>query len=180
MNTTTPEQTHENCIPSWHGLHIERATVLSSDHIATVSAAVAGIHAVVNVLHDRESQRYEGGATHYPTKNMGLLAAIHSLATLVQMHAEEIEGDKPDFIRDEQGLQELRSAAENHWVRSKAKEWGIVKWAQQQAQQRLQPQIKPSPNHTVQAQAATETVVPNSARRPVSSSTQPMQQGVAV
>lgn len=135
MNTTTPEQTHENCIPSWHGLHIERATVLSSDHIATVSAAVAGIHAVVNVLHDRESQRYAGEAPHCPTKNMGLLAAIHSLATLVQMHAGENEEDKPDFIRDEQGLQELRSAAENHWVRSKAKERGIVTWAQQQAQQ---------------------------------------------
>ena len=134
MNTTTPEQTHENCIPSWHGLHIEHATVLSSDHIATVSAAVAGIHAVVNVLHDRESQRYTGEAPHSPAKSMGLLAAVHSLATLVQMHVQEIEEDKPDFIRDEQGLQELRSAAENHWVRSKAKEGGIVTWAQQQAQ----------------------------------------------
>lgn len=145
MNTTAPEQTHENCIPTWHGLHIERATILRSDHIATVCAAVAGIHAVVNVLHDRESQRYTGEATHCPTKNMGLLAAVHSLATLVQMHTAKSEEDEPDFIRDEQGLQELRSAADGHWVRATAKQWGIVKWAQQQAQQHPQPQPNPAP-----------------------------------
>ena len=115
MNTTTPE--HENCIPSWHGLHIERATVLSSSHIATVSAAVAGIHAVVNVLHDRESQRYTGEATHCPTKNMGLLAAVHSLATLVQLHMNEDAEALPDFICDTQGVRELRSAADDHWMR---------------------------------------------------------------
>ena len=175
MNTTAPEQTHENCIPTWHGLHIERATVLSSDHIATVSAAVAGIHAVVNVLHDRESQRYTGEATHCPTKNMGLLAAVHSLATLVQMHTAESAEDEPDFIRDEQGLQELRSAADGHWVRATAKQWEIVKWAQQHPQ----PQLNPAPSYTQKAQAATEKVAPKPARRTASTSTQPMQKGGA-
>ena len=179
MNTTAPEQTHENCIPTWHGLHIERATILRSDHIATVCAAVAGIHAVVNVLHDRESQRYTGEATHCPTKNMGLLAAVHSLATLVQMHTAKSEEDEPDFIRDEQGLQELRSAADGHWVRATAKQWEIVKWAQQQAQQHPQPQPNPAPSHTQQAQAATEKVAPKPARRTASTSTQPMQKGGA-
>lgn len=152
MNTTTPE--HENCIPSWHGLHIERATVLSSFHIATVSAAVAGIHAVVNVLHDQESQRYTGEATHCPTKNMGLLAAVHSLATLVQLHMNEDAEALPDFICDTQGARELRSAADDHWMRR----------ATMQAQH-LNLQPKQPQCHAQQAQAATEKVAQKPARR---------------
>ena len=89
MSTTTPEQTHESCVPTWYGQHLERATVLNTAHIATVTAALTGIQAVVDLLHDREAQRCAGKATHSPAKNMGLLAAVHSLATLVRMHTTE-------------------------------------------------------------------------------------------
>ena len=64
---TTEKQAHEaikfnDCsIPSWHGQHLKRTTVLSATHIATVNAALTGIYAVVDVLHDREAQRSEGG-----------------------------------------------------------------------------------------------------------------------
>lgn len=75
MSTTTPELTQELCIPSYHGQSLERATVLDGTHITTLSAALAGIHAVVDLLHDRESQRAAGEATHCPTRNMGLLAS---------------------------------------------------------------------------------------------------------
>ena len=64
MSTTTPEQTHEACVPTWYGQHLPRATVLSSDHIATVSAALTGIKTVVDLLNDRESQRAAGEAQH--------------------------------------------------------------------------------------------------------------------
>ena len=117
MSTTnTPEQTHETCVPTWYGQHIERATVLNSNHIATVTAALTGIQAVVGLLHDREAKRNEGEATHCPMKNMGLLAAVHSLTTLVQLHMNEDAEELPDFIRDTQGVQEVRSATYGHWV----------------------------------------------------------------
>ncbi len=145
--TNTPEQTHESCVPTWYGQRLERATVLGSDHIATVSAALAGIHAVVDLLHDRESQRAAGEATHCPTKNMGLLAAVHSLTTLVQLHIAEGAGDEPAFIRDAQGLQELRGLTFTHDLRR----------AMKQAQH-LNPQANQPQTHTQQAQAATEKV----------------------
>lgn len=147
MSTTTPEQTHEACVPTWYGQHLERATVLNTAHIATMDAALAGIQAVVDVLHDREAQRCEGEATHCPEKNMGLLAAVHALTTLVRLHvAEDTEG-LPDFILDTQGVRELRSAADDHWMRR------AMKQAQHLNLQANQPQ-----SHTQQAQAATETV----------------------
>ena len=40
ITTTNPEQTHETCVPAWYGQHLERATVLSTAHIATVNAAL--------------------------------------------------------------------------------------------------------------------------------------------
>ena len=147
MSTTTPEQKQETCVPTWHGLHLERATVLNAAHIATVNAALVGIQAVVDVLHDREVQRCEGEATHCPTKNMGLLAAVHGLAALVQLHANEDAEALPDFIRDTQGVRELRSAADDHWMRR------AMKQAQHLNLRPNQPQT-----HTQQAQAATETV----------------------
>ncbi len=52
--------------PSWHGQHLQRTTVLRAAHIATVNAALAGIYAVVDVLHDREAQRSEGGQRMLP------------------------------------------------------------------------------------------------------------------
>ena len=110
MSATTPEQTHESCVPTWYGQHLERATVLNTAHIATVNAALVGIQAVVDLLHDREAQRAAGEATHCPTKNMGLLAAVHSLATLVQLHTNEDAEELPAFIRDTQGVQVVSSA----------------------------------------------------------------------
>ena len=105
--STTPEQTHESCVPTWYGQHLERATVLNTAHIATVNAALVGIQSIVDLLHDRESQRAAGEATHCPTKNMGLLAAVHSLATLVQLHTNEDTEGLPDFVLDTQGVREL-------------------------------------------------------------------------
>ena len=148
MSATTPEQTHESCVPTWYGQHLERATVLNTAHIATVTAALTGIQAVVDLLHDREAQRCAGEATHCPTKNMGLLAAVHSLATLVQLHTNEDTEGLPDFVLDTQGVRELRSAANDHWTRR----------AMKQAQYHQNPQPKQAASHTQQAQAATETV----------------------
>ena len=158
MTTTTPEQTHETCVPTWYGQHLERATVLNTAHIATVTAALTGIQAVVDLLHDRESQRAAGEATHCPTKNMGLLAAVHSLATLVQLHTAESAGDEPAFIRDSQGLQELRGITFTHDLRRDVKAGKTAEWAQ--AQQAQHPNLRPKQpqTHTQQAQAATETV----------------------
>ena len=154
MTTTTPEQTHETCVPTWHGQHLERATVLNSNHIATLSAALTGINAVVDVLHDRESQRAAGEATHCPTRNMGLLAAVHAIATLVQLHIAEGAGDEPAFIRDAHGLQELRGVTFTHDLRRDVKAGKSAEWAQHQRNlQANQPQT-----HAQQAQAATETV----------------------
>ena len=147
MSTTSTEQTQETCVPTWYGQHLERATVLSTAHIATVNAALVGIQAVVDLLHDREAQRAAGEATHCPTKNMGLLAAAHSLATLVQLHMNEDAEELPDFIRDTQGVRELRSAADDYWTRR------AMKQAQHPNLRPKQPQT-----HTQQAQAATETV----------------------
>ena len=159
MTTTTPEQTHEACVPTWHGLHLERATVLSSDHIATLSAALTGINAVVDVLHDRESQRAAGEATHCPTRNMGLLAAVHAIATLVQLHIAEGAGDEPAFIRDAHGLQELRGVTFTHDLRRDVKAGELAKWAQAQQAQHLQNQQANQPqSHTQQAQAAIKKV----------------------
>ena len=150
MTTTTPEQMHESCVPTWYGQHLERATVLNTAHTATVDAALAGIQAVVDVLHDREAQRCAGKATHSPAKNMGLLAAVHSLATLVRLHvAEDTEG-LPDFVLDTQGVRELRSAANDYWTRR----------AMKQAQHLLNQQPNQPQTQTQQAQAATETVAP--------------------
>ena len=151
MSTTnTPEQTHESCVPTWYGQHLERATVLNTAHIATVTAALTGIQAVVDLLHDREAQRCAGEATHCPTKNMGLLAAVHSLATLVQLHTNEDTEGLPDFVLDTQGVRELRSAANDHWTRR----------AMKQAQHLLNQQPNQPQTHAQQAQAATETVAP--------------------
>lgn len=158
MNTT-PEQTQESCVPTWFGQNLPRATVLSSDHIATVSAALVGIQALADLLHDRESQRAAGEATHCPTKNMGLLAAVHSLATLVQMHTAEAAEDTPDYIRDAQGLQELRSTAHGHWMRHTVQQGQTAAWAlEEQAQHHRNQQPNPAPGHIQQAQAATEKV----------------------
>ena len=151
MSTTnTPEQTHESCVPTWYGQHLERATVLNTAHIATVTAALTGIQAVVDLLHDREAQRCAGEATHCPTKNMGLLAAVHSLATLVQLHTNEDTEGLPDFVLDTQGVRELRSAANDYWTRR----------AMKQAQHLLNQQPNQPQTHVQQAQAATETVAP--------------------
>ena len=159
--TNTPEQTHESCVPTWYGQRLERATVLGSDHIATVSAALAGIHAVVDLLHDRESQRAAGEATHCPTKNMGLLAAVHSLTTLVKLHMNEDTEELPDFIHDTQGVQEVSSATYGHWMRSTMKRGKSAEWAQaQQAQHQQKPQVNQPQTNAQQAQAATETVAP--------------------
>ena len=135
---TTEKQAHEaikfnDCsIPSWHGQHLKRATVLSATHIATVNAALTGIYAVVDVLHDREEQRNEGGQAHCPIENMGLLAAVHSLATLVRMHTEENAEELPDFIRDTQGVREVSTAAYHHAMRRMAEQGKSAKWAQEQ------------------------------------------------
>ena len=150
MSTTTPEQMHETCVPTWYGLHLERATVLNTAHIATVNAALVGIQSIADLLHDRESQRAAGEATHCPTKNMGLLAAVHSLATLVQLHTNEDTEGLPDFVLDTQGVRELRSAANDHWTRR----------AMKQAQHLLNQQPNQPQTHAQQAQAATETVAP--------------------
>ena len=153
--TTTPEQTNESCVPTWYGQHLERATVLNTAHIATVTAALKGIQSVVDLLHDRESQRAAGEATHCPTKNMGLLAAVHSLATLVQLHTNEDAEELPAFIRDTKGVQEVRSATYGHWIRSTTKRGKSAEWAQAQQAQHLQNQPQ---TNAQQAQAATETV----------------------
>ena len=159
MTTTTPELTQELCIPSYHGQSLERATVLDGTHITTLSAALAGIHAVVDVLHDRESQRAAGEATHCPTKNMGLLAAVHSLTTLVQLHIAEGAGDEPAFIRDAQGLQELRGVTFTSDLRRDVKAGELAKWAQaQQALHQRNLQANQPQSHAQQAQAATEKV----------------------
>lgn len=164
MSTTTPEQTRESCVPNWYGQHLERTTVLSTAHIATMDAALAGILAVVDVLHDRESQRAAGEATHCPSRNMGLLAAVHSLTTLVRLHTTEDTEGLPDFIFDTQGIREARSAVQGHWMRRTL----------QQAQH-LQSLANQPQSHTQQAQAATETVAPKPAKRAASTSTQPIQ-----
>ena len=159
MSATTTEQMHESCVPTWHGQHLERATVLNTAHIATVNAALVGIQAVVDLLHDRESQRAAGEATHCPTKNMGLLAAVHSLATLVQLHTNEDAEELPDFIRDTQGVQEVRSATYGHWIRSTMKRGKKAELAQaQQAQHQRNLQENQPQNHAQQAQAATVSV----------------------
>ena len=161
MSTTTPEQMHETCVPTWYGQHLERATVLNTAHTATVDAALAGIQAVVDVLHDREAKRNEGEATHCPTKNMGLLAAVHSLTTLVQLHMNEDAEEMPAFVRDTQGVQEVSSATYSHWMRSTMKRGKSAEWAQaQQAQHLLNQQPNQPQTQTQQAQAATETVAP--------------------
>ena len=159
MNPTAIEQTQEACVPTWHGQHLERATVLNTAHIATVNAALVGIQSIVDLLHDRESQRAAGEAAHCPTKNMGLLAAVHSLATLVQLHTNEDAEELPDFIRDTQGVQEVRSATYGHWMRSTMKRGKSAEWAQaQQAQHQRNLQANQPQTHVQQAQAATETV----------------------
>ena len=155
--TTTPEQTNESCVPTWYGQHLERATVLNTAHIATVNAALVGIQSIVDLLHDRESQRAAGEATHCPTKNMGLLAAVHSLASLVQLHTNEDAEELPAFIRDTKGVQEVRSATYGHWIRSTTKRGKSAEWAQAQQAQHLQNQPQ---TNAQQAQAATETVAP--------------------
>ena len=160
MSTTTnPEQTHETCVPTWYGQHLERATVLNTAHIATMDAALAGIQAVVDVLHDREAQRCAGEARHCPTKNMGLLAAVHSLTTLVQLHIAEGAGDEPAFIRDAQGLQELRGVTFTSDLRRDVKAGELAKWAQaQQAQHQRNLQANQPQTHAQQAQAASKSV----------------------
>ena len=159
MTTTTPEQTHEACVATWHGQHLERATVLSTAHIATVSAALTGIQAVVDLLHDRESQRAAGEATHCPTKNMGLLAAVHSLATLVQLHTNEDAEELPAFIRDSQGVQEVSSATYGHWIRSTMKRGKKAELAQaQQAPHQRNLQENQPQNNVQQAQEASKSV----------------------
>ena len=148
MTTNTTEQMHESCVPTWYGQHLERATVLNTAHIATVNAALVGIQSIVDLLHDREAQRCAGEATHCPTKNMGLLAAVHSLATLVQLHTNEDTEGLPDFVLDTQGVRELRSAANDHWTRR----------AMKQAQHLLNQQPNQPQTHAQQAQAATVSV----------------------
>ena len=176
MSTTTPEQIQESCVPTWNGLSLERATVLNTAHIATLNAALTGIHAVVDVLHDREAQRCAGEATHCPSKNMGLLAAVHSLATLVRMHTSEHEEDLPDFIRDAQGVKEVRSASYNHLMRRTVQEGKTAEWAQeQQAQHHQKQQPKQAENHAHQAQAAIKDEAQKPARRTVNTSAQPIQ-----
>lgn len=125
-------KSNDYCIPNWHGQYLERTTVLSATHIATVNAALTGIYAVVDVLHDREAQRSEGGQAHCPSENMGLLAAVHSLATLVRMHTEENAEGLPDFIRDTQGVREVGIAAYNHAMRRMVEQGKSAKWAQEQ------------------------------------------------
>ena len=159
MSTTTPEQMHETCVPTWYGQHLERATVLNTAHTATVDAALAGIQAVVDVLHDREAKRNEGEATHCPKKNMGLLAAVHSLTTLVQLHMNEDAEELPAFVRDAQGVQEVSSATYSHWMRSTMKRGKSAEWAQaQQAQHQRNLQANQPQTHAQQAQAATVSV----------------------
>ena len=159
MTTTTPEQTHESCVPTWYGQHLERATVLNTAHIATMDAALAGIQAVVDVLHDREAQRCAGEATHCPTQNMGLLAPVHSLAALVRLHATEDTEGLPDFVLDTQGVQELSSATYGHWMRSTMKRGKSAEWAQaQQAQHQRNLQANQPQTHAQQAQAASKSV----------------------
>ena len=161
MTATTPEKTREFNIPEWYGEHLERSTILSGCHIATMDAALVGIQAVVDVLHDREAQRCAGEATHCPTKNMGLLAAVHSLATLVQLHTNEDAEELPAFISDTQGVQEVSSATYGHWMRSTMKRGKSAEWAQaQQAQHQRNLQANQPQTHAQQAQAATETVAP--------------------
>ena len=157
--TNTPEQTNESCVPTWYGQHLERATVLNTAHIATMDAALVGIQAVVDLLHDRESQRAASEATHCPTKNMGLLAAVHSLATLVQLHIAEGAGDEPAFIRDAQGLQELRGVTFTSDLRRDVKAGELAKWAQaQQAQHQRNLQANQPQTHAQQAQEASKSV----------------------
>ena len=150
MTATTPEKTREFNIPEWYGEHLERSTILSGCHIATMDAALVGIQAVVDVLHDREAQRCAGKATPCPATNMGLLTAVHSLATLVRLHVTEDTEGLPDFVLDTQGVRELRSAANDYWTRR----------AMKQAQHLLNQQPNQPQTHTQQAQAATETVAP--------------------
>ena len=157
--TNTPEQKHENCVPAWYGQHLERATVLNTAHIATVNAALVGIQSIADLLHDREAQRCAGEATHCPTKNMGLLAAVHSLATLVQLHTNEDAEELPAFVRDAQGVQEVRSATYGHWMRSTMKRGKSAEWAQaQQAQHQRNLQENQPQTHAQQAQAASKSV----------------------
>ena len=159
MTTNTLKQMHETCVPTYGGQHLERATVLNTAHIATVNAALVGIQSIVDLLHDREAQRSEGEATHCPMKNMGLLAAVHSLTTLVQLHMNEDAEELPAFVRDTQGVQEVSSATYSHWMRSTMKRGKSAEWAQaQQAQHQQKPQANQPQTHAQQAQSATETV----------------------
>ena len=159
MNPTAIEQTQEACVPTWYGQHLERATVLNTAHIATMDAALVGIQAVVDLLHDLEAKRAAGEATHCPTKNMGLLAAVHSLTTLVQLHIAEGAGDEPAFIRDAQGLQELRVVTFTSDLRRDVKAGKTAEWAQAQQAQHLQNQQPKQPQtHAQQAQAASKSV----------------------
>ena len=159
MTTNTLKQMHETCVPTWYGQHLERATVLNTAHIATVNAALVGIQSIVDLLHDREAKRNEGEATHCPTKNMGLLAAVHSLATLVQLHTNEDAEELPAFIRDTKGVQEVRSATYGHWIRSTTKRGKSAEWAQaQQAQHQRNKQQNQPQTHAQQAQAATKNI----------------------
>ena len=161
MTTNTLKQMHETCVPTWYGQHLERATALNTAHIATVNAALVGIQSIVDLLHDREAKRNEGEATHCPMKNMGLLAAVHSLASLVQLHTNEDAEELPAFVRDTQGVQEVSSATYSHWIRSTMKRGKSAEWAQaQQAQHLLNQQPNQPQTQTQQAQAATETVAP--------------------
>ena len=157
MSATTTEQIQESCVPTWHGQHLERATVLNTAHIATVNAALVGIQSIADLLHDREAQRCAGEATHCPTKNMGLLAAVHSLATLVQLHLNEDAEELPDFIRDTQGVQEVRSATYGHWMRSTMKRGKSAELAQAQQAQH-QRNLQENQPQTQQAQAASKSV----------------------
>ena len=167
MNPTAIEQTQEACVPTWHGQHLERATVLNTAHIATVNAALTGIQAIVDLLHDRESQRAAGEATHCPMKNMGLLAAVHSLTTLVQLHMNEDAEELPAFIRDTQGVQEVSSATYSHWMRSTMKRGKSAEWAQaQQAQHQRNQQPNQPQTHAKQAQAAIKDEARKSSPRP--------------
>ena len=167
MNPTAIEQTQEACVPTWHGQHLERATVLSSSHVATMSAALTGIQAIADLLHDRESQRAAGEATHCPTKNMGLLAAVHSLATLVQMHTAESAEDLPGFVKDAQGLQELRATMFSHDLRHTVQQGQTAAWAmEQQAQHQRNLQPNQPQTHAQQAQAAIKDEARKSSPRP--------------
>lgn len=151
----------ESTVGYYHGQTLDRSTVLDGSHVTTLSAALAGIHAVVDVLHDREAQRAADDGNHCPNRNMGLLAAVHGLTTLVQLHISEDAGDKPAFVRDSQGLKELSSVTFANELRRNVKAGDVARWAQeQQAQHHRNLQPGQAETHAHQAQAATKTVAP--------------------